>query len=253
MSDRDKTISRALQNNYFIMFLRKFISPSVSWKDIAGKCIDQPNEYCLKLIKAKAWTDKTEEGGSWSEKLESFIKERLMLSFAHMTLWTKRNEENLSAVILQRDPRDVSPFTNKILMLIEENILKILSLYNISYRFLTPETLSSLSEDCYYIFHNRITWTRNTELIPFKRTCILYTVMDTPFTPQTAYVNNVDCINAGIMLWEYLIDDEFTFPNCVILNSHPEYIEPDYVYPEQETIDETPNVKNPFKVQWKEG
>lgn len=253
MSDKDKTICRALQNNYFIMFLQKYISPSVSWKDIAGKCMDQPNEYCLKLIKAKAWTDKTEECGSWSEKLESFIMERLMLSFAHMTLWAKRNEETLSAVILQRDTRDISPFTNKILTLIEENILKILSLYNISHRFLTPETLPNLSEDCYYIFHNRITWTRNADLIPFKRTCILYTVIDTPFTPQTEYVNNIDCINAGIMLWEYLIDDEFTFPNCVILNSHPEYIEPDYVYPEQEIMNKTRSIKNPFKVQWKKG
>ena len=50
-----------------------------------------------------------------------------MLSFAHATLWAKRNEENLNAVILQRDARDISPFANKILGLIDEKVLKILS------------------------------------------------------------------------------------------------------------------------------
>ena len=201
-----------MQNKYFIAFLRKYISPTVSWDDIAVKCIDQNDEYCLKLIKAKSWTDKSTAGGSWSEKLESLIVERIMLSITHITLWTKSNDVDLNAYILKHDHKGISPFTIKLLNLIDENIIQILSLYGIQYKYLTPETVSNLAEDCIYIMHNRITWTKNTEIIPFKRSCIIYPIVDTPITPQMGYIANADCINAGIMVWEYLIDDEFRFP-----------------------------------------
>lgn len=226
--DPEHIVSRALQSKDFIWYLNRFISGTVSWKDVKDKCLGQDNAYCLSLIKSKCWTDKTVDGGSWNERLESIIYERLSLGLTHSDLLLKKELGNWDAVILKIDPSEVSPFTVKMLTLIDNIYVNMLEKYGIKYRFVTAGDLKELDEDCLYINHNRITW--NCGPINFKRVCKMHILSDTPLTPVCQYMTNGDCINAGIMLWEYLLNDEFSVPNCGVLLAEPEHLEENYIF-----------------------
>ena len=226
-NDTEHIISRALQDKTFIWYLNRFISGTVSWKDIADKCIGQDNAYCLSLIKSKCWTDKTSAGGSWYERLEQLIYERISLGVTYATLKIK-NIENWDAIILKIDPTNVSPFVVKILTLIDTIYANMLEMHGINVRFVTATDLKELNEDCIYINHNRITW--HCGLIKFKRLCKMVILTDTPLTPACDFSNDYDCINAGFMLWEYLLNDEFSMPNCKELPTEPIFLEDTYMY-----------------------
>lgn len=228
MPDNERTISRALMNPTFIWYLNRYISNTVSWKEIANKCIGQTNDYCLSLIKSKCWTDKTVDGGSWNEKIETLIHERITLAMNHSTLLLKKELGNWDAVILKIDDKDVSPFVVKMLTLIDEFFVELLEYYNINYKFMDAKELSTLNEECLYINHNRVTW--HCGPIEFKRTCKMHITSDTPFTPMCDYMTDIDCINAGFMLWEYLLNDEYTFPNCNVLFAEPEHLTDKYIF-----------------------
>jgi hypothetical protein len=101
IKDPEHIISRALQSNDFIWYLNRFISGTVSWKDIKDKCLGQDNAYCLSLIKSKCWTDKTSAGGSWNERLENLIYERISLGMAHSDLLLKKELGFLILVVLE--------------------------------------------------------------------------------------------------------------------------------------------------------
>ena len=227
-SDDVYIISRALQSKPFKWYLSRYISPAVDWKGIADKCLGQDNAYCLSLIKSKCWTDKTSTGGSWNERLEELIHERVSLAITHSTLLLKKQLGNWDAVILKIDPSKVSPFVVKMLSLIDNIFINALELYGIKYRFVTAGDLKDLDEDCLYINHNRITW--HCGPIHFKRVCKMHILSDTPFTPMCDYMTNPDCINSGFMLWEYLLNDEFTEPNCNVLLAEPEHLEEGHIY-----------------------
>lgn len=224
----DTIIARALSKPTFIWYLNRFISPAVSWKDIADKCMGQSNDYCLSLIKSKCWTDKSVEGGSFHERLESLIRERLTLAITHSSLLLKKELGNWDAVILKIDPSKVSPFVVKMLELIDETFIELLQYYNINYTFMDAASLANLNDDCLYINHNRITW--HCGPIEFKRVCKMHITSDTPFTPMCDYMTDADCINAGFMIWEYLLNDEYTFPNCAPLMAEDEHLEKTYIF-----------------------
>jgi hypothetical protein len=226
--DTEHIISRALQNKHFIWYLNRFISGTVEWKSIADKCIGQDNAYCLSLIKSKCWTDKTATGGSWNERLESLIFERLSLGITHSDLLLKKQLGNWGAIILKIDPSNVSPFVVKMLTLIDNIYKDMLEMYGIKYRFVTAGELKDLDEDCLYINHNRITW--NCGPINFKRVCKMHVLSDTPFTPLGEFMTKHECVNACFMLWEYLLNDEFTVPNCGVLLAEPEHLEENYMF-----------------------
>lgn len=224
----DTIIARALTKPTFIWYLNRFISPAVSWKDIVDKCMGQSNDYCLSLIKSKCWTDKSVEGGSFHERLESLIRERLTLAITHSSLLLKKELGNWDAVILKIDPSNVSPFVVKMLTLIDETFIELLQYYNINYTFMDAAALKTLDDDCLYINHNRITW--HCGPIEFKRVCKMHITSDTPFTPMCDYMTDTDCINAGFMIWEYLLNDEYTFPNCAPLMAEKEHLEKTYIF-----------------------
>lgn len=229
MSADDNTIiSRALTKPTFIWYLNRFIAPGVTWKDIADKCFGQSNDYCLSLIKSKCWTDKSVEGGSFHERLEALIRERLTLAINHSSLLLKKELGNWPAVILKIDPSKVSPFVVKMLTLIDETFVSLLRYYNIDYTFMDASSLKNLDNDCLYINHNRITW--HCGPIEFKRTCKMHITSDTPFTPMCDYMTDRDCINAGFMIWEYLLNDEYSIPNCVPLMAEDEHLEKTYIF-----------------------
>ena len=228
MTDNDHTVARALNNPTFIWYLNRFITNAVSWKDIADKCLGQTNDYCLSLIKSKCWTDKSVEGGAWNERLESLIHERLTLAVNYISLMRKKDAGQLPAVILKIDPSKVSQFIVRSLELIDQYITDLLMFYDIPYRFMTADDLKGLDYDCIYFNYNRITW--HCGPVPFKRGCNTYISSDTPFTPMCDYMTDIDCINAGIMIWEFLLNDEFSYPNCTVLRAREEHLEKSYLF-----------------------
>lgn len=229
MSTNDgHVIARALTKPTFIWYLNRYISNAVAWKDIADKCIGQDDAYCLTLIKSKCWTDKSVDGGSWSERLERLIHERASLMAAYVDLERKKKVGNWDAVILKIDPVKVSPFVVKILEMIDAYTINLLKLYNIPYKFMTAKELPNLDEECLYFNYNRITW--HCGLIKFKRICKMDICSDTPITPMCDYMTDADCINAGIMIWEFLLNDEYTFPNCVPLVAEEEHLRKHFIF-----------------------
>ena len=228
MSDKDYTISRAMSKPTFLWYLSRFISGSMAWKDIADKCFGQNNTYCLSLIKSKCWTDKSVEGGAWNERLESLIHERLTLSINYVSLMRKKDCGPFPAVILKIDSKKTSPFVVKILNMIDQYLINILKYYDIPYTFMTADDLAELDYDCIFFNYNRITW--HCDQIPFKRSCKLYRASDTPITPMCDYMTDIDCINAGIMVWEFLLYDEFEYPNCSVLTAREEHLEKKHLF-----------------------
>lgn len=228
MSDNEHTISKALSKPTFIWYLNRFISSAVSWKDIADKCLGQTNDYCLSLIKSKCWTDKSVEGGAWNERLETLIHERLTLAVNYVSLMRKKDSGPVTAVILKIDPSKASPFIVKMLGLIDQYLTSILKYYDIPFNFMTADDLKELDYDCIFFNYNRITW--HCGQVPFKRSCKLYRASDTPFTPMCDYMTDIDCINAGIMVWEFLLNDEFEYPNCSVLTAREEHLEKQHIF-----------------------
>ena len=229
MATNEYIMTRALKNDTFIWYLGRFISPTIDWKSIGDKCLGKDNKYCLSIIKSKCWTDKTEDGGSWSERLESLMIERAMLSINLASLLIKKHFGKQPAIILKIDPSKVSPFVVKMMNMIDNHVVKLLDLHGIEYRYMTAEDLSELDEEkCIYINYNRITW--HCGPINFKHACDLYIVADTPFTPLCDYITNYDCINAGFMVWQYLLEDEYDIPNCNTLTVLPYQLEKKHIY-----------------------
>lgn len=228
MATNDYIITRALNNDAFIWYLERFVSATVDWKSVSDKCFGKDNKYCLSIIKSKCWTDKTEDGGSWSERLESLILERVMLSINLASLYLKHEAQKWPAIILKIDPSKVSPFVVKMLEMIDNHVVKLLDLHGIEHRYMSADDLSELAENNIFINYNRVTW--HCGPIAFKHECDHVVVSDTPFTPLCDYITNHDCINAGFMIWQFLLEDEFDIPNCNILPAVPDHLDKKHIY-----------------------
>lgn len=213
--DNNYAVSRALQDIYFIWYLYLYIDPGIDWKSVAGRCIGKDNEYCLKMIKSKCWTDKSLEYSSIHDQFVDIFEEvmNIVLCSCIMQLRAERKFNRKIAILTRNLNRKISPFAAYILDKTVEICHGIANLYNIHVIEMTLDEIVN-DKNVYYVIIDNMVDVEHPELINkltdkvlISSNVILY------HFPQ--YLSSTDCINSGFMVWEYLLYDTFTYPGLI--------------------------------------
>lgn len=208
------TLSRALQTQYFVDYLTKYINGNINWKEISDKCINKNNEYCLSMIKSKAWIDKEGEYKSYKELFDELLKKQI--SFNAFTLSLLHKGHTMFPVYilkLNENNKKLSNFyieTSQQIFNITKNIF---DLCEIKYKIIDIKDINEKEENVELLWYDVISYENipklNLHMYIFLEYFISYVIYREDITQQ----NSIDINNAKYMLWEYLIYNTITYPN----------------------------------------
>ena len=209
MQNDELLIAKALQNNSFRWLLTKYLSSDIDWRSVASKCVGQNNEYCAKMIKSKTWTDKSVPGGSLHEKMEYLIRYLATKSVTAQMLAMNVAPVGISfyAIANIDKTRKISSFAHYVISKHIEIVKEVCELYGCPWKMIDKIGTDVVGCDAvgFYTKVNRDDFHRELGHRAFTSECFLL--------PSTEYSSDPVNINAGFMLWDYLINDELEYPN----------------------------------------
>ena len=229
MSDNNYTLSRALRHKYFIDYLTKNINGNVDWEDVSNKCINKDNEYCLAMIKSKAWIDKSEKYVSYAELFDENLKKQIKFNANTAALISRFLGSNIYIININKDNTNLSDFFIEISNKMNNIFVNTLKLYGVKYEYVDnnipqKEFTSGIVVD----IHNIVTYNDNnhiyneiTGIVRDFHYYFVYNVIPTEAALKQLNLtkNNVnDILNSSIMIWEYLIYNTYTYPNVFYNN-----------------------------------